>query len=102
MSTKLSQTELKQKLSKLDGWSLTPDQRSISKSFTFKDFKETWGLMAQIADVAESMDHHPNWSNVYNKLDITLNTHSCNSVTGLDLKLAAEIDRICCPAHRAT
>lgn len=94
MSTKLSPELINQKLSRLKGWELSPDQNSISRSFTFKDFKETWGIMSQVAEVAEKMDHHPNWSNVYNTLHISLNTHTCGSVTDLDMKLAEEINGI--------
>lgn len=94
MSTKLSRDYINQRLTTLAGWVLSEDQNSISKTFTFENFNEAWSIMSQIAEVAEEMDHHPNWSNVYNILEISLNTHTCAGVTELDLKLAREINRI--------
>ncbi len=67
----------------------------LVQEFTFKDFIEAWGFMNKVALVAEKMGHHPNWSNVYNKVTIKLFTHDVgNTVTDLDRKLAAEIDKI--------
>lgn len=71
------------------------ENNSLKKSFTFKDFSEAFAFMARVALAAEKMDHHPNWSNVYNKVDITLNTHDAgNTVTDKDRKLAAIIDKL--------
>ena len=67
----------------------------LTQTFTFKNFKEAWGFMSKVALVAEKMDHHPNWSNVYNKVTINLSTHDAGDiVTDLDHKLAAEIDKL--------
>ncbi|HYK77600.1 MAG TPA: 4a-hydroxytetrahydrobiopterin dehydratase [Daejeonella sp.] len=67
----------------------------LVKSFTFKDFKSAWGFMSQVALLAEKMDHHPDWTNVYNQVHIRLSTHSAgNKITEKDRKLAELIDKI--------
>ncbi|HXA02540.1 MAG TPA: 4a-hydroxytetrahydrobiopterin dehydratase [Cytophagaceae bacterium] len=67
----------------------------LTKSFKFKDFKEAFGFMTKVALIAEKMDHHPNWSNVYNKVEIQLTTHDAgNKVTDKDRKLAEAIDKL--------
>ena len=71
------------------------NENELTQTFAFKDFKEAWGFMSKVALVAEKMGHHPNWSNVYNKVTIKLSTHdSGDIVTDLDRKLAAEIDKL--------
>ncbi|MDB5282674.1 MAG: transcriptional coactivator/pterin dehydratase [Bacteroidota bacterium] len=73
----------------------TEENNSLKKTFTFKDFSEAFAFMTRVALAAEKMDHHPNWTNVYNKVDITLNTHDAGDiVTDKDRKLAAIIDKI--------
>lgn len=68
---------------------------SLKASLKFKDFKQAFGFMAQVALAAEKMDHHPNWSNVYNQVEIELNTHTAgNKVTEKDHELAGEIEKI--------
>jgi 4a-hydroxytetrahydrobiopterin dehydratase len=72
------------------------ENNTLQRSFKFKDFKEAFGFMTKVALIAEKMDHHPNWSNVYNKVDIQLTTHDKgNTVTDKDRKLAGEIDKLC-------
>ncbi len=67
----------------------------LQRTFTFRNFSEAFGFMARVALIAEKMNHHPNWSNVYNKVEIQLNTHDAGRiVTDKDRKLAAEIDKI--------
>jgi 4a-hydroxytetrahydrobiopterin dehydratase len=74
-------------------WIIKDNQ--LTQTFTFKNFKEAWGFMSKVALVAEKMDHHPNWSNEYNKVTIKLSTHDAGDiVTDLDHKLAAEIDKL--------
>jgi 4a-hydroxytetrahydrobiopterin dehydratase len=73
-------------------WKLAADKKSIHQSFKFKDFAEAWSFMTRIALLAEKMDHHPEWSNVYNKVEITLSTHDSGGVTEKDIALAEEID----------
>jgi 4a-hydroxytetrahydrobiopterin dehydratase len=71
------------------------ENNSLKKAFKFKDFKEAFGFMTQVALIAEKMDHHPNWSNVYNTVSIELSTHDAgNKVTELDRKLAKAIDAL--------
>jgi len=80
-------------LSHLPGkWKLAADKKSIHQSFKFKDFGEAWSFMTRVALLAEKMDHHPEWSNVYNKVEITLSTHDSGGVTEKDVQLATEID----------
>lgn len=68
---------------------------ALKRTFEFKDFSEVFAFMTRVALLAEKHDHHPNWSNVYNKVEITLNTHTAgNIVTDKDRKLAAEIDKL--------
>jgi 4a-hydroxytetrahydrobiopterin dehydratase len=74
------------------GWVLAADQKSIAKSFQFKDFVEAWTFMSRIALHAEKSDHHPEWSNVYNKVDIKLTTHDAGGLTEKDLQLAQQIE----------
>lgn len=74
-------------------WELKNDQ--LVKEFQFKDFSEAWAFMSRVALAAEKMDHHPEWTNIYNKVVIKLNTHSAgNSVTQKDRDLAAIIDQL--------
>ncbi|MDR3520477.1 MAG: 4a-hydroxytetrahydrobiopterin dehydratase [Acidocella sp.] len=75
-------------------WTLAGDGKSIRHSFKFKNFRQAWAFMSQVALLAEAMDHHPEWSNVYNRVEMTLTTHDAGGVTKRDLKLAAAIDDI--------
>ena len=71
------------------------ENNKLSRTFTFKNFSEAFGFMSRVALIAEKMNHHPNWSNVYNKVEIHLNTHDAgDTVTDKDRKLAADIDKI--------
>ena len=71
------------------------ENNTLSRSFEFSDFKEAFGFMAKVALLAEKMNHHPNWSNVYNKVVISLNTHDAGDVvTDKDRKLAEQIDKL--------
>jgi 4a-hydroxytetrahydrobiopterin dehydratase len=76
----------------LNGWK--SQEGSINKEFKFKDFKEAIGFMVKVGNVAEEMNHHPNWSNVYNKVDISLSTHDAGGVTDKDFQLASRIEDI--------
>ena len=72
-----------------------PDAAQLVKNFVFKDFVSAWAFMSQVALLAEKMDHHPDWSNEYNRVTIRLNTHSeGNKITDKDRKLAALIDKV--------
>ena len=94
MAEKLSGAERTKALSELSGWSELSGRDAIAKSFKFKTFSEAFGFMARAALVAEKMDHHPEWTNVYNKVDVVLSTHSAGGLTELDVKLAQKMDLI--------
>lgn len=82
----------------LSGWTLAEDGKSIVRDFRFRDFGEAFGFMARVALAAEKLDHHPDWSNVYNRVDVRLNTHDADGLTELDFKLARKMDRIADPS----
>jgi 4a-hydroxytetrahydrobiopterin dehydratase len=79
-------------LAQLSGWSAVAGRDAVQKSFRFKDFKRAFAFMTQVALKAEQMDHHPEWFNVYNRVDVTLATHDANGVTALDVALARFCD----------
>jgi 4a-hydroxytetrahydrobiopterin dehydratase len=89
---KLSHAEIEQYLQSAKGWSLVNDK--LHKAFESKDFVTAFGKMTQVALVAESMNHHPEWFNVWNKVVIDLNTHSVEGISNLDFQLAGKINEI--------
>ena len=76
------------------GWGAVPDRDAIRKIWKFKSFSEAWGFMARAALAAEKLNHHPEWSNVYNVVDVTLTTHDCDGLSALDIELARKMDAI--------
>ena len=74
-------------------WSLIDNRDAISKEFKFKSFQQAWGWMTEIALCAEKLDHHPEWSNTYNRVQVVLTTHSCDGLSDLDIKLAKLMDK---------
>ena len=94
MAQKLTAQARQSALAKLAGWSEVTGRDAITKTFTFKDFNEAFGFMARVALVAEKMDHHPEWSNVYKTVDVTLSTHDAGGLTELDVKLAEAMDKV--------
>ncbi len=88
----LSEQEINEKLESLEGWSYTDN--SLQTSFEFENFKEAFTLMTRIAFEAEAQQHHPDWNNVYNQLEISLSTHDAGGVTEKDFKLAKAIEAI--------
>ncbi len=78
----------------LPRWTLDPARPAISRTLRFADFIAAWGFMTQIALIAQQMDHHPEWSNVYNQVSITLTTHDPAGLTTNDVTLAQAIDRL--------
>lgn len=90
--TLLSYEDILAALSELDNWELSKDQKSIRQLFSFRDFSSAFAFMTRIAMAAEKLDHHPEWSNVYNKVDITLTTHSAKGLSALDMTLAKQIN----------
>jgi 4a-hydroxytetrahydrobiopterin dehydratase len=89
---KLSAKDVDDRLSTLPGWKRTKGK--LHRAFTFADFSEAFAFMARSALAAERMNHHPDWSNAWNKVKVDLNTHDAGGITELDLKLAAEMNRV--------
>jgi 4a-hydroxytetrahydrobiopterin dehydratase len=94
MIQKLTTEERATKLAQLSGWQVVKDRDAIQRKLQFADFNEAFGFMTRVAIKAQEMDHHPEWFNVYNKVEITLSTHEANGLTGRDIKLASFIDSI--------
>ncbi len=78
----------------LDGWSDVSGRDAITKTFRFKNFREAFAFMTEAALVAEKMDHHPEWFNVYGRVEVTLTTHAAQGLTALDITLAQKMDEI--------
>jgi 4a-hydroxytetrahydrobiopterin dehydratase len=94
MAEKLSNERRAEVLGQLAGWQAVDGRDAITRTFKFKDFNEAFGFMARAALIAEKMDHHPEWLNVYNRVDVTLSTHDAGGLTELDVELAASMDRL--------
>ena len=90
----LSEAEREDALRSLPGWSYDPARNGITKRFTFGDFGEAFAFMTRVALEAEKADHHPDWSNVWNRVDVLLNTHDEGGVTEKDVALARKMDGI--------
>jgi 4a-hydroxytetrahydrobiopterin dehydratase len=84
----------RQMLAGLEGWKEEAGRDAISKEFRFADFNQAFAFMTQIALKAERMDHHPEWSNVYNRVSVLLATHDCGGVSERDIELARFIDTL--------
>ena len=94
MADKLEGGARSQALSALEGWSDVKDRDAIAKTFTFADFSQAFGWMARVALAAEKMNHHPEWFNVWNRVEVTLSTHDAGGLTVRDIKLAQRMDDI--------
>ena len=94
MIQKLTTDERATRLAELNGWQAVAERDAIQRKFRFADFNEAFGFMTRVAIKAQEMDHHPEWFNVYNKVEITLSTHEANGLTERDIKLARFIDSI--------
>jgi 4a-hydroxytetrahydrobiopterin dehydratase len=94
MVQKLTSEERTAQLAGLPGWQATAGRDAIQREFKFADFNEAFGFMTRVAIKAQEMDHHPEWFNVYNKVEITLSTHDAGGLTERDIKLATFIDSI--------
>jgi len=90
----LSDAERIEALSELPGWTLRDDKAAISRDFRFRDFSEAFAFMARVALLAEKLDHHPEWSNVYSRVHVTLTTHDAGGLSERDIAMAKAIDRI--------
>ena len=85
MVARLNEAERQAALRELSSWQLSQGREAIQRSFKFKNFSEAWGFMNRVALLAETQDHHPEWSNVYNRVEILLATHDCNGLSERDL-----------------
>lgn len=94
MVDKLINPQLSEALAALEGWELRESKDAIHKKFKFRSFSEAWAFMTRIALLAEKMDHHPEWSNVYNRVEITLTTHDAGGITTRDTEMAAKINKL--------
>lgn len=94
MPTRLSDEERQSELAGLPGWSMAEGREAITRSYIFIDFNEAFGWMTRLAMIAEQMNHHPEWSNVYSRVDVTLATHSVDGLSALDIKLAKHMNLI--------
>ena len=94
MPTRLSDAERAALTQTLPGWSLVEGRDAIERAFRFKDFSEAWGFMNRVALMAESQNHHPDWSNVYNRVRVELSTHDAGGLTDNDVKLARAINAL--------
>lgn len=92
MSDKLAGAALAAAVDGLDGWSMAEGRDAIVKTFEFADFNAAFGWMTRAALKAERMDHHPEWRNVYNRVEVTLASHDANGVSARDIALAAFLD----------
>ncbi len=89
---KLTEAEIQERLARLQGW--TVQNAKLHREFACKDFSSAFGNMTRVALVAEAMNHHPEWFNVWNKVVVDLTTHSVNGISNLDFELAAKINEI--------
>ncbi|MTH98216.1 4a-hydroxytetrahydrobiopterin dehydratase [Roseibium sp. RKSG952] len=94
MADRLRPEERAAAMQSLSGWNMAEGREAITKEFRFRNFVEAFGFMTRAAMVAEKMNHHPEWSNVYRTVDVTLTTHDAGGLTILDMKLANEMDRL--------
>ena len=93
VATPLNAEHLAHLLQQLPGWAPHPSRDAIRKHFTFKDFNTAWGFMSRVALEAERMNHHPEWSNVWNRVEIVLTTHDAGGLSMLDVRMAGHIER---------
>jgi len=94
MATAVDAREARERLSDLPGWRLREDEKAIECSYSFRNFSEAFGFMTRAALMAEKLNHHPEWFNVYKRVDVVLTTHDTGGLTELDFKLAAAMNRI--------
>lgn len=90
----LSETERNAALGDLPQWTYNKDSQGISRSFAFGNFVEAFGFMSSVALLAEKADHHPEWSNVYNRVEILLTTHDAGGLSTRDIALAKQVDAL--------
>ncbi|MBE9554214.1 MAG: 4a-hydroxytetrahydrobiopterin dehydratase [Proteobacteria bacterium] len=93
MADKLDDAARRAALAELTGWTALEGRDAISRSYKFKTFNEAFGFMTRVALKAERMNHHPEWFNVYNRVEVTLITHDCGGLSALDVTLAKFMDK---------
>jgi len=94
VAKKLDDTIRRERMLGLPQWQPVEGRDAICRTFAFKDFNAAFGFMVRVALLAEQMNHHPEWTNVWNRVEVTLSTHDAGGLTELDLKLAEAMDRI--------
>jgi len=94
MVEKLNAEARARALAELSDWRSVEGRDAIQKSFRFKDFNQAWAFMSRVAPAAEAMNHHPEWSNVYNRVEIVLTTHDCGGLSERDIQLARKIEAL--------
>lgn len=94
MAEKLNAEAIAAAKDKLSGWTVNEGAGELAQTFKFKDFSEAFGFMTRVAMLADKADHHPDWSNVYNKVEITLSTHDAGGLTEKDVDLAEKISAL--------
>lgn len=94
MTARLSESDRRDFFAAFPGWAPLADRDAVRKTFVFADFGAAWGFMSRVALAAEKADHHPEWTNVYNRVEITLTTHDANGLSARDVALAGVIERI--------
>lgn len=88
----VSPERLTQAISNLDGWAMLENRPALYKKFVFKNFKQAFAFMTRCADLAEEMNHHPEWSNIYKTVEVTMTTHDAGGITELDLQTASAMN----------
>jgi 4a-hydroxytetrahydrobiopterin dehydratase len=94
MAQKLDEAAREGLAQRLPGWHMAEGRDALQRTFKFKDFSEAFGFMARAALAAEKLDHHPEWTNVWNRVEVTLSTHDAGGLTERDVKLAEAMDRL--------
>jgi 4a-hydroxytetrahydrobiopterin dehydratase len=97
MAQKLNAAQRDAALAELNGWKMTEGRDALTRSLKFTDFSAAFGFMTQVALAAEKLDHHPEWSNVWNRVEITLSSHDAGGLTQRDIDLAKIIDKLAGP-----
>lgn len=92
MVESFTENKINEALQALEDWKAASNAKSITKSFKFRDFNAAFSFMTRVALLAEKMNHHPEWFNVYNKVDVTLTTHDAGGVTEKDIKMAGKMN----------
>lgn len=94
MVEKLDQDARANLAAELPEWRMAEGRDALTRRYRFRNFNQAWGFMARVALLAEAQDHHPEWSNVYNRVDITLTTHDADGLSARDVRLAQAIDAL--------